>query len=472
MSRAFMFTMDAVLALIPVFIILASVSAISSGQILFLHTSILGEKRIAQDALAVMDFSGAMGSANQTLLNQTLEKLIPGHLSYNYTVENLNGTQKFSIARGNISNATDIVAARRIGAITSEYRVAVASTVLAPTVRDVKDDKAIALNAVLYALLGVKQIDADDDFDDWEDVGNVTISISELLAVSPATIGNLVNKLIANANAQDSANAEDALTDFKSALTASQQGLTYNTGDFLVYTASDVAMNISASDALLAAVQSANYRRGSLNPSYTSLTTILGEDEDYGINFTLDIQTPTQIAVRTVGDIFYATQARVNLYVYETQGGSVKDNATINYNITSRPSFKIDKIEQKGAAIEVTVKSISYDTSGTGWINASAITYGTGGSAENATFKQQDKNKKINFNWQPKQEKLDVFKKNSGIIENNYNYAEGIARKGDLDKILQILSFQGNVDKKEGYVTVSDVEFAREEDLITLKIWR
>lgn len=462
--------MDAVLALIPVFIILAGVSAISGGEILFLHTSILGEKRIAQDVLAVMDFSGVMGSANQTLLNQTLEKLIPSYLSYSYTVENLNGTQKFSISRGNISTAVDIVAARRIGTITSEYRVLVASTVLAPTVKDVKDDKAIALNAVLYALLGVKEIDASDDFDDWEDVGNVTISIAELLAVSPATIGNLVDKLIANADAQGSANAANALEDFKDALN-SKGWLIYNTADFLVYTTGDAAMNISASDALLAAAQSANYRRGTSNPLYSSLTTIKGE-EDVGINFTLDIQTPTQIAVRTVGDTFYATQAKVNLYVYETQAGSVKRNATINYNITLRPSFKIDKIEQKGAAIEVTVKSISYDTSGTGWINATATTY-VPASVENATFKQQDKNKKINFNGQPRQEKLDVFKKYSGSIKNNYNYAKGIAEEGELEKILEILSFQGkNVDKKEGYVTVSDVEFSREEDLITLKIWR
>ena len=54
MNKAFIFTMDAVLALIPIFIITASISQISGAGSLAFHGSILSSGKIAHGTLEVM----------------------------------------------------------------------------------------------------------------------------------------------------------------------------------------------------------------------------------------------------------------------------------------------------------------------------------------------------------------------------------------------------------------------------------
>lgn len=112
MSRAFIFTMDAVLALIPVFIILAGVSHLSSTESLLLQGHILGSERIAQDVLQVMSTTGDIESLNQSRLNQTLRRLIPSYLNYSYEVE-YSGSVLFTIANGTLAGR-DVMVARRL----------------------------------------------------------------------------------------------------------------------------------------------------------------------------------------------------------------------------------------------------------------------------------------------------------------------------------------------------------------------
>ncbi len=119
MSRAFIFTMDAVLALIPVFIILAGVSQLSSSEILLLQGHVLGSERIAQDVLQVMSAKGDIESLNQSRLNQILRMLVPSYLNYSYEVENVNGSILFTITNGTLAGR-DIMVARRLGLVEIE----------------------------------------------------------------------------------------------------------------------------------------------------------------------------------------------------------------------------------------------------------------------------------------------------------------------------------------------------------------
>jgi hypothetical protein len=116
MRRAFIFTMDAVLALIPVFIILAGVSQLGGSESLLLQKHVLGSERIAQDVLQVMSTTGNIESLNQSRLSQTLRRLVPNYLNYSYEVEYANGSVLFTITNGTLAGR-DIMIARRLGLV-------------------------------------------------------------------------------------------------------------------------------------------------------------------------------------------------------------------------------------------------------------------------------------------------------------------------------------------------------------------
>ncbi len=111
-NKAFIYTMDVVLAFIPVFIILGTVSTLSTGSGLFSRGFVLGSGRIAQDTLEVMSARGSLEDTNITRVNETLNKLLPSYLNYTYEVE-FNDTLLMNISTGNISAAQDVVVARR-----------------------------------------------------------------------------------------------------------------------------------------------------------------------------------------------------------------------------------------------------------------------------------------------------------------------------------------------------------------------
>ena len=113
MNRAFIFTMDAVMALVPIFIITASVSHISSIDSLAAHGFLLDSEKIAQSTLEVMIVREETEETNVTLLNMTLEELIPYYYNYSYELE-YNGSAILNVTKGNSSQARDVMVARRL----------------------------------------------------------------------------------------------------------------------------------------------------------------------------------------------------------------------------------------------------------------------------------------------------------------------------------------------------------------------
>ncbi len=111
--RAFVFTIDAVLAMIPVFIILASVSQISGAGSLFFQSYVLGSERIAQDALEVIMQRGDLEELNQTKINSTLHSLVPSQYNFSFELE-YNGSVIINSTRGSVSAAKEVASARRL----------------------------------------------------------------------------------------------------------------------------------------------------------------------------------------------------------------------------------------------------------------------------------------------------------------------------------------------------------------------
>jgi hypothetical protein len=116
-NKAFIFTMDAILAIIPVFIILASASSVSYSDNLFSQSFMIGGERISNDVLKVLDLKGELNQTNSTIVNQTLNEFIPDDYGFRYRLI-YNSTDETTIicnaTRGNITLADDIVASRRI----------------------------------------------------------------------------------------------------------------------------------------------------------------------------------------------------------------------------------------------------------------------------------------------------------------------------------------------------------------------
>ena len=112
MNKAFIFTMDAVMALIPIFIITASMSQISSMDSLVSHGSLLNNEKIAQSTLEIMSIRKETEETNTTDLNNTLEELLPDYLNYVYELE-YNGTTILNVTKGNVSTARNVMVARR-----------------------------------------------------------------------------------------------------------------------------------------------------------------------------------------------------------------------------------------------------------------------------------------------------------------------------------------------------------------------
>jgi hypothetical protein len=113
MNKAFIFTMDAVMALVPIFIITASVSQISGMDSLVAHGSLLSGEKIAQGTLEIMGAREETEETNLTLLNNTLLDLIPYYYNFAYEVE-FNGSTILNVTKGNVSSARDVMVARRL----------------------------------------------------------------------------------------------------------------------------------------------------------------------------------------------------------------------------------------------------------------------------------------------------------------------------------------------------------------------
>lgn len=499
--RAFIFTMDAILALIPLFVVLATISQLSSDPVLRLQSGVLGKERVAQDVLATMDYLNLIDSTNTSAVNETLSKLVPSYLLYNYTSSTLDGGTRFSVASGNVSGAEDVVVAKRIGTVSRGYVAIATPNIFAETVHPDNKDEARVINAVLYSLLGINEIDvntldpSDVTYSQWRSIGEVTVTLNNLStwASTNNTLSYLINRLIDEANAQGQGQAVTGLERLKARLQEVVAGnstagdLAYNVNEILnadMGNAEIAGMKASSSEVILAAFQSANAGRGSLNPMYTSMTSLLGRQNrgcgggqkcDYFMNLSIAVSTPTQISAVSVGKTFYASKAEVNLSVYEvyTTSGDVKRNANISYNITSKPSFNITNMYQQGANIRIDrFHSIAFDVDSYGEINAT-VAY-TANTA--AIFEQREKNfGRITFSGTPTQRSdSKIFTKESGDLDQGKNYrdARDIASDGGMQTIFDLLLFEKKQgDRKRGYASISDAKLVTSETLVVIKLW-
>jgi hypothetical protein len=499
--RAFIFTMDAILALIPVFVVLASISQLSSDPVLRLQSGILGKERVAQDVLATMEYLNLIDSTNSTAVNETLKKLIPDYLSYNYTSTSFDGGVRFTLASGNISGADDIVVAKRVGTISTGYVAIATPNIFAMTVDPDSSDDARVINAVLYSLLGIDEIDAinidprDPTQSEWQSIGRVTVTLGNLSTWSSVnnTMGYLLDRLIEQASAQGESQAVTGLGRLETRLqevvtgNTSAENLKYSVNEILNADIADAeisGMRVSASEVLLAASQSANAGRGTLNPGYISMASILGRQNrgcgggqtcDYFMNLSIMVTTPTQISAVSVGKTFYSSKAVVNLSVYEvySASGSVKRNANISYNITSRPSYNLTNIYPQGADIRIDrFHSIAFDVDGYGEINATVVYTST----TSAVFEQREKDfGRITFSGAPIQKNdKKILTKESGDLDQGHNYrdARKIAEDGGIKKIFDRILFEKEKgDRKRGYASISDARLVSKETFIVLKLW-
>ena len=118
-GNGFIFTMDAIIALVPVFIIVASVSTPGTADSIALQSQFLGDMRKGNDILVSMSAGDAFDTANSSAVNETLGSLIPPNLGYNFTMTyDLNGTETleiFNLSRGNMSEAESVMEAKQVG---------------------------------------------------------------------------------------------------------------------------------------------------------------------------------------------------------------------------------------------------------------------------------------------------------------------------------------------------------------------
>ena len=499
-GRAFIFTMDAILALIPLLVVLAGISQLSSDPVLRLQSGVLGKERAAQDVLATMDYLDLIDSTNASAVNSSLSRLVPGHLLYNYTSSSLDGEVRFTLASGSVSEAEEVVVAKRVGTVSRGYMAVATPNILAETVYPRDEDAASVINSVLYSLLGINEIyvapveSSDVTYTQWRSIGQVTVTLQNLSTWGGVnnTLAYLVDRLIEHASAQGETQAVTGLGRLKTRLQedvangTTAGDLRYDVSQVLNADLSDseiAGMKASASDVLLAASQSANGGRGSLNPHYTSMTSILGRTNrrcgggqrcDYFMNLSISIASPTQISAVSVGKTFYASKAQVNLSVYEvyTATGSVKRNANISYNVTSRPSFNITNMYRQGANIRIDrFHSIAYDVDGQGRINATVV-YTT---TTSAVFEQRDEDfGLITYAGSPFQrDDPNIITLEAGDLNQNNNYedARDIARDGGMRTIFDRLLFERQGDRKRGYATISDAKLVSRKTLVVLRLW-
>jgi hypothetical protein len=112
-NTAFIFTMDAIIALIPVFIILATVSQVNPASAsLELQSRVLEKEKRVNDILEVLFYAGLFEEENVSYVEEVLEDVVTPYYNYSYTVE-YNGSAILNFSRGNISRAKDVTVSKK-----------------------------------------------------------------------------------------------------------------------------------------------------------------------------------------------------------------------------------------------------------------------------------------------------------------------------------------------------------------------
>ena len=117
-KRGFVFTLDALLAVVTMGVFLSAISFLSSRSSVDVTAAILMKKR-AGDALAVLDASGDLSTLNDTTINSSLEKMLAPSLFYHARIEyyyywsgGFNGSNVLDFG-ANQSSASQLVMAQR-----------------------------------------------------------------------------------------------------------------------------------------------------------------------------------------------------------------------------------------------------------------------------------------------------------------------------------------------------------------------
>lgn len=117
--RAFIFTLDAVLALIPVFIILGSVTMINTQESLRYHSEAVDASKVANDVLESMKITGDINSNDVVRIGSLLNLLVPERYNYSYEVYTPDGALYLRVSRGDISRAKNVYTAYKTATITT-----------------------------------------------------------------------------------------------------------------------------------------------------------------------------------------------------------------------------------------------------------------------------------------------------------------------------------------------------------------
>ncbi len=127
-NPAFIFTMDAVLAIIPVFILLGSLSQLDVIEPSFvLQGKVLPQEKRAHDILETFYTGGVFEDRNITRMHRMLDAMAsPWNYSYFWSFE---GKKMYSMSKGNATAAQDVVVATKL---TSTYVMRVLSSSTSP----------------------------------------------------------------------------------------------------------------------------------------------------------------------------------------------------------------------------------------------------------------------------------------------------------------------------------------------------
>ncbi len=112
-NKAFIFTMDAILALVPVFIVVSSVTVISTQESASNYYKSVESVKIASDILESLRITGDINTYDTVRLKSLIDNLIPDKYNYSYTIYTTRGGVVANFSRGNLEDAKNVYTAHK-----------------------------------------------------------------------------------------------------------------------------------------------------------------------------------------------------------------------------------------------------------------------------------------------------------------------------------------------------------------------
>jgi hypothetical protein len=487
-SRAFIFTLDAVLALVPVMILVGSLSTLTAAPSLYLQGHVLGTERVAQDLLRTLELTGDIRSLNATDLNTTLYDIVPDRLNFSYQVEDLDSEDVLiNITRGESTNTSTILVTRRVATSGSVVKnLSVTPSLLTKSLPETQNE-ADALNALLFASVGVSPIVFTDypTLPQWSEIAEVTVKLgnySTYWGSGNQTLEYLLDQLILRANTQGKATAVTGLNQVKTLLDNSSRGsLTYNVTLLLGnYNSGYENLSISATDILYGAFQSA----GQGLSSSDRVSNITSSDGNYRLIVSVTTTTLPKTYVVFQGSLITSEVAEATVEVWNKV---VPPNKFVHYNTleyeTLQPAcFNLTTLALYSLTAGTVVAGIDSTTASAcgspGQINVT-LTNVTTGEILTATITENARSLAPTlFTGIPMAEEERIFTDTlsnttfatiyNASLQNAGSELDGILREFPLTRV--DLSVGVDVEKR-GQVNVDSVLYGVSQYLITLHLW-